>query len=137
MTQESKRSPVDVADEKYKPGQVWSYKTRAGEVDSTATVCRVDSFGMGDVTIHVFFDGIQILSASGKAYTEVTHAPISKEAMDRSVTQLIRDGVPLPDYEGAYKVWLNEDGAGVFCITLAEILDVLEITVNADSAGES
>lgn len=137
MTQKPRPSPVAVTDEKYKPGQVWNYETRAGESDSTVTVCRVDSFGKGDVTIHVWFDSVQIIVPLGEPSSTVTHAPVSKEAMDRSVTQLILEGATIPDYEEAYNVWLDNEGSGVFTVTLAEVLDLIEITVNADSAGES
>ncbi len=34
--------PKEVSDEKYKPGQVWSYKTRTNESESTLTILRVE-----------------------------------------------------------------------------------------------
>ena len=137
MNAKPRPSPITVADEKYRPGQVWSYETRAGESGSTVTICRVDSFGNGDVTVHVWFDGVQIMLPLKEPSSTLTHAPVSREAMDRSVIRLIRDGAPIPDYEGAYKVWMDDEGSGTFSVTLAEVLDLIEITLNADSAGES
>jgi hypothetical protein len=122
--------PQAVADTTYRPGQVWSYKTRPGEGSSTITVLRVESLPTLGVIVHIRIDGFQFKNCSGgPAPTTVQHAPFSKAAIDKSVTRLLRSFSELPAYQAGYEDWLAHCG-GVYTISIAEMIDADDATFN-------
>jgi hypothetical protein len=46
-------TPTSAEDPKFKPGQVWSYKTRPGEERSTITILRVESSPKLGMIVHI------------------------------------------------------------------------------------
>ena len=130
-------TPIPATDAKYSPGQVWNYKTRSDESASTVTILRVESLPKAGVVIHVRIDGIRLKNCSGgPSPTVIQHAPFSRDAFDKSVTQLVRSNAPVPDYEAGYEDWVVHCG-GVYTITLAEMLNVDEATFNSGSGCNS
>jgi hypothetical protein len=111
-----------VVDSTYKPGQVWSYKTRPGEGSSTITVLRVESTPKLGVIVHVRIDGFQFKKCDGgPGPSTMEHAPFAKAAIDKSVLRLLRTETEVPDYKDGYGDWLSHCG-GVYTIGVAEML---------------
>ena len=119
------------------PGQVWSYKTRPGEDVSTVTILRVESLPKIGTIVHVRIEGIHLKNCGGgPSPSTIQHAPFAREALDKSVTALIKSNVAIPDYEEGYQEWLSHCG-GVYTITLADMLNVDETTFNTGSGCNS
>lgn len=55
----------EVSDDKYKPGQVWSYKTRADEHESTLTILRVEQGPEKKRIVHIRVDHVQLTNCTG------------------------------------------------------------------------
>lgn len=121
--------------EKFAVGQIWEYQTRAGEEKSTLTIVGVEKHKKLGTIINIYVDGLKIKNAhadNGLSH-EIQHLPFSKEAIDKSVTKLIRTTKNLPDYKAGYNEWktaFDAGKAGVFTITVKESIDVMEETLN-------
>ena len=124
-------APVPVADAKYAPGQVWTYKTREKEPSSTLTILRIESTAKMGTIIYVRIDDTKIKNCSnGSVLTSIGHAPFSKSAIDRSVVDLVRTEEKLPEFQEGYTDWLAHCG-GVYKITVAEAVAADESTLNS------
>jgi len=125
---------ADTIDAKYKVGQVWKYKTRPSEPNSTLTVVKVEHADKVGTIVHIYIADVKVRtnSAGTKYSTSISHSPFSKAAVDSSVTQLVTTVEKLPDYEEGYKEWresfLTED-AGVFSIPVGKSVDYTEQTI--------
>jgi hypothetical protein len=116
-------------DKKYRPGQVWQYKTRQGEQDSRITVLKVEALPKVGTVVHVRVDHVRLRNCSGGPELDtVKHMPFSKDAMERSTTKLEKGGVDIPDLSG-YEQWRAECG-GVFKLTVAEAIKAVEYGYN-------
>ena len=123
---------TQVIDDKFSPGQVWSFRNRPNEPNATATVLRIDK-RRDRTIIHVQLEGLHIRSCEGAPeLNSIMHAPIDKDALDRSVLSLLRTG-SVPAFEEGYSRW-RADCGGVYTITLAEMISVDEMTWNRGSA---
>ena len=120
--------PERASSPRYRIGQVWRYQTRAGEEASRAIVGRIDQIeGLGTV-VHVKLTGLQLRGAQGVA-TLLYHAPVAEAQLSASVTELTEERGDLEGFAEGYASWLSayRDGkAGVFTLTLAEIVDAME-----------
>jgi hypothetical protein len=122
--------PTVVSDPDYKPGQVWSDRTRLDEDSSTITILRVESTPKIGVIVHVRIDGFKFTNcAGGPAPTSMEHAPFTKSAIEKSVVRLLRMETRIPNLEG-YNDWLAHCG-GVYTISVAEALKVVNDTFNS------
>ena len=93
--------PQPVVDSTYKPGQVWSYKTRPGEGSSTITVLRVESTPKLGVIVHVRIDGFQFKKCDrGPGPSTMEHAPFAKAAIDKGIS------AQGPDFTTTMRSWL-------------------------------
>jgi hypothetical protein len=123
----------EVSDEKYKPGQVWSYKTRTNESESTLTILRVEKIDGKKSIVHIRVDRIVLKNCSGGPEPEqLPHMPFSREAIDASVLKVLRTG-QVPDFHEGYSEWRSawDSGkAGFYTITVAQALDVSHATFN-------
>src|SRR5215831_3556967 len=121
----------EVSDEKYKPGQVWSYKTRAGEEASTLTILLVEQASKGQRLVHIHVDGIQLKNCKGgDAPRIVDHMPFAKESMDASVVALVGNAA-IPAYKEGYSEWRqgwDEGRAGFYTITVSAAIDRMQQT---------
>jgi hypothetical protein len=119
----------------YESGQVWKYKTRAGEEGSLIYIAKVDAEkGHGSI-YHIYVDGLRIRNPhlSGGIQSELPHAPVDKAALDASVTGLVRDRKQIPDISGGYATWreaFDAGEAGVFNIPVAKIVDYIELAIS-------
>jgi hypothetical protein len=115
---------------KYRPGQVWSYRTRVGEEQSRVTILRVDREPSAGYIVHLAVDGLSIknpTSRDGVART-ISHLPFSEKATDQSLTDLLDTG-PIPDYQEGYQTWregFERGEAGVWSIPVEEVVAAME-----------
>ena len=120
-----------VNDEKYKPGQVWSYKTRGDEEKSTITILRIEELADKKRIIHIRVDHIHLKNCRGGPEPEsFEHMPFAREALDSSTVKLLNTG-PVPDFKNGYDEWRSAwdaNNAGIYTITVAQALDVSQAT---------
>jgi hypothetical protein len=57
--------PQATTDAKYSAGQIWGYKTRPGESDSTVTILRVETLPKIGEIVHLRIDEIRLRNCSG------------------------------------------------------------------------
>ncbi len=121
--------PKVVADPTYKPGQVWSYKTRPGDEESTITILRVESTPKLGIIVHVKIEGFKLENCTGaKGSSVMDHAPFTKAAINKSVVKLLRTEKDIPDFEEGYKDWLSHCG-GLYQGSVAEALTATNKTM--------
>ena len=63
----------------------------------------------------------------------VNHMPFSQEAIDKSGLKLLKEKTDLPDFEEGYQRWreaFDAGRAGIYTITVAEAVKVMEATLN-------
>ena len=127
----TKKCPVEpepALDSKFHPGQIWRYKTRPGEDASTITILKIESLPkpVGTV-VHVRVDDVHLTNCTGGPTPErFEHMPFTREALDRSITTLVKNDAEVPDLSG-YRQWLADCG-GVYTITVAEAINVAQKT---------
>ena len=132
--------PTDLS--RFRPGQVWRYRTRPGEEGSRMTVGRVEQSARGDVFVHVQLDGLNILNPhapSGRS-TVIQHLPIAEAPLEASVVELIAEDGAVSDFEEGYLMWRESYAAGqggVFALSLAEIVGVMEQTMATGHRADS
>ncbi len=119
-------------DQKFVPGQVWSFKSRAFEPKATVTILKIESLPKIGEIIHVRVDGIRLRNCGGGPEpTSIEHAPFTRDAINRSVGELIRVGA-VPAFEDGYENWKEHCG-GVYTIRVSEMVVVDEKTFNSGS----
>ena len=116
------------------PGQVWHYHTRPGEEKSTLTILRVDTTARLGILVHIAVDGVRVKNpGTDGVTTKLPHLPFSEKAVRRSVTTKVRDRAAIPDYREGYSIWRHDfdsGRAGVYTITVAEVVTIVEKTLN-------
>lgn len=130
------------ADEKYKPGQKWSYKNRPGEEESYLIILKIDKDPKLGNIIHIAVHNLKIKNPrSPDGFTnKVGHMPFSQEAIDKSGLKLLQEKTDLPDFAEGYQMWRRpfDDGrAGIYSITVAEAVKVIETGLNPQPPGET
>ena len=111
-------APTPFKDQKFHPGQVWQYKTRAGEEESFITILKVESLQNRPI-VHIRVDHVHLKNCSeGPEPDTIKHMPFLREAVDRSVMKLIKEDSKVPDFPG-YDDWRKACG-GVYTISVAE-----------------
>ena len=122
-------TPAVVDDATYKPGQVWSYKTRPGDEESTVTILRVESTPKLGIIVHVRVDKFKLENCSGnKGDSSMDHAPFARAAIDKSVVKLLRTEKDIPDFSEGYNDWLSHCG-GVYTMNVADALTATNKTM--------
>ena len=116
----------EVKDAKYKPGQVWSYHTRVENEGSTLTILRIDETAEKKRVVHVSVDHIHIKNCSGGPEPDkVIHMPFATEALDNSVTKLLRTE-EVPDYKEGYERWRRAWDAGKAEFSTTTVMEAVE-----------
>jgi hypothetical protein len=120
----------------FKPGQIWSYQARPGEEASKLYLARIDR-GLGSRAIfHLYIDGLQLKNPKfeGGVQDHLVHLPISREALEASVIQLLQSDAAMPDISEGYALWLlsfEQGQAGVFTIPVSQAIQYIENAFNA------
>lgn len=115
----------------YKVGQEWKYKTRKGEENSTLKILKIEEYPKTGKIIHISISGLKVVNPDSKEgfANELTHIPITEEALDESVSKLKSEKIKLPNRIEGYDYWkkeFDEGTAGVFSITVVEIVESME-----------
>lgn len=127
------------------PGQVWEYKTRPTEADSTLTVLKVDTVNNQRI-IHVAVHGLRMKRAThmtvGARRTAIAeldigdsigHMPIAEQTLAESVTRVVRVEDKLPPFQEGYDLWkaaFDKGEGGYFTIPVAKCVEFVEQTLN-------
>ncbi|MGF1592761.1 MAG: hypothetical protein ACFCUW_05745 [Kiloniellaceae bacterium] len=112
-------------------GQVWRYQTRPGEEASRLYLARIDR-GLGSRAIyHVYIDGLQLRNPKieGGVQDHLVHMPLSREAIEASVVELLESEAEMPDISEGYALWLlsfERGQAGIFTIPVYQALQHIE-----------
>jgi hypothetical protein len=119
-------------------GQVWGYKTRAGEEESTLLINKVeDNPKLGHI-YHISVSKVSIKAGPGTLTDQLPHLPVSRQTLELSATKLVGRSEPNPMYLQGYTMWkqaFDAGGAGIYAISIAEILDLAEKMLQKQSAG--
>lgn len=126
---------TDTQDSQFKVGQVWNYRTRPNETNSTLTICKVEVVGKLGKVVHVSIADVKVKSPQNKDgfATKIAHLPFAESAVRQSVTDMAKEGVSLPDYQGGYDSWRSavEGGkGGIWTISVAEAIAAMESVLN-------
>lgn len=120
-------SPAAASDSKFHPGQVWQYSTRPDEKGSTLTILKVESLPKVGLIVHVRVDKVRLRNCTGGPEPDnFAHMPFTREAIDHSVTKLVKEG-EVPAFQNGYDEWRNACG-GVYTISVAEAIAAGEET---------
>lgn len=119
----------------FSEGQVWSYKARAGEEDSKLLINKIESHPKVGQIFHISISGVRVKNsrAPSGVTTNLPHFPVSKKTLDESVTKLVAKSKVNPEYLEGYGQWkpaFDNGDAGIFSISVQEIVDVIEKAVN-------
>lgn len=116
----------------FKVGQVWSYKTRGQEPNSTIQILKIDSISTKDKFVHIAIGDLKIATTEeGRFMDKIGHLPMSEVALRKSVVKLISKKEPLPDFHEGYGMWreaFDAGKAGVFEVSVAEAVQFVEET---------
>ena len=118
------------AAENYEVGQVWRYKTRPQEPDSTLMILRIDNSSNLGPVIFIGLKELRVQHPSGKVFPSMSPLPFKKEALDQSVTQLVGKADKLMPSDFGYSKWKESQRAGktppTYTQPVAEIVNRLE-----------
>ncbi|MDB5809503.1 MAG: hypothetical protein JWN94_1625 [Betaproteobacteria bacterium] len=116
--------------ENYEPGQVWSYKTRPQEKDSTLMVLRIDNTTKLGQVIFIGLKELRVRHPNGNVIATMSPLPFTKEALDKSVVKIIGKSDDLMKFSFGYQQWKQAQFQGkkppTYVKTVAEIVDALE-----------
>lgn len=124
---------IENSSTKYQVGQVWNYKTRTSEPNSTFTVVRVEDSGIG-VIVHIYIDNVNVRTnpENEELTSVISHSPFSEAALDSSVIELKTSVSQLPEYKEGYEEWKNlflQGNASVFTIPIKQSIKYMEQTM--------
>jgi hypothetical protein len=120
--------PSPAQDSKFRPGQVWQYKARPGEEKSTLTILKVESLPKGVIVVHVRVEGVRLANCRGGPEPDkFEHMPFVRDALEHSVTKILKENGEVPEYNAGYQEWRNACG-GVYTISVADAIKVAETT---------
>lgn len=112
-----------------KEGDIWAYKTRPGEEQSTVTILKVENYPAYGKVVHIRVDGIRMINpVAGNEINEMPHMPFQAKALQRSLTQRVGQNTQMPDFSQGYDYWkaaFEEKKAGAFKISVRQALDGL------------
>lgn len=119
----------------YSEGQLWAYRTRVGEEKSAVLINKIETHRELEKIFHISVDGVKVKNRriQGGISSELPHFPVSEETLKKSLTKLLGKRNPNPDYIEGYKTWksaFDAGDAGIFTISVSEIVDFIEDTIN-------
>jgi len=119
----------------YSEGQVWSYKTRIGEEKSTVLINKIESNEKLGKIYHISLNEVKVKNPhiAGGFSNELPHFPVSEETLKKSLVKFVGKAAPNPDYIEGYNTWksaFDAGEAGIFTISVAEIVGFIEDTIN-------
>jgi len=115
----------------FEEGQIWRYQTRPGEEASRLFIARIDR-GVGTQTIyHIYLDGLKLKNPlyEGGVQDHLPHAPVTRQSLEASVTELLEENATMPDIAEGYATWLlafEKGQAGFFTLPVNQIVQHIE-----------
>ncbi|MDR2874864.1 MAG: hypothetical protein LBV44_02905 [Methylobacillus sp.] len=121
----------------FKQGQAWSYETRPGEKNSTVLINLVESHPELGEIFHISMRDVRVKNpqAPSGMTTDLSHFPVSLQTLQESCTALRGEEAPNPGFREGYAIWkaeFDEDRAGIFTISIAEIVGFIEKAINGE-----
>jgi hypothetical protein len=116
---------------------VWAYNARPGEEQSTLVIDKVEDDAKLGRIYHISVSGIRIKVGGSAFANELPHLPVSLETLRLSCTTLLGQAVPNSKYLPGYRLWKearDAGHAGVYTISVAEIVTVTETTLHKPKA---
>ena len=123
----------------FEAGQVWEYKTRAGEEESSLLIDKVEEYPKVGRVFHISLSKIHIKNGAITIADDLPHLPVSIETLGSSCTRLIGHSDPNPMYLAGYQMWrkaFDAGRAGVYTISIVEILDTTETLLQQSAKGD-
>ena len=122
---------VDTTASRFHVGERWRYRTRPREEDSLLTVLKVEAHPRLGVIVHVSVDGLRIKNPHAPTgfSRKVGHMPMAEQALEGSVTALVKTEADLPAFAEGYRLWrsgFDEGKAGTFTCSVADALGHME-----------
>jgi hypothetical protein len=121
----------------YRAGDVWFYHVRPGDPDSLLRIQAVEEGPVpGDPAgriYHVSLVGVHF--GDDPAPRDVAHLPVSRATLDASLTRISPAAIGFPDWREGAAQWRAARG-GVFTISIAEILDIVERTLHQSPGSD-
>lgn len=125
----------DAQVQQFSEGQVWHYRTRGTEPNSTLLINKVEVEPKLGEIFHVSVRDVRVKNkhAPDGLSTELPHFPVSRVTLQASVTKLVGRAPINLEYREGYETWrkaFEEGNAGVFTIPVAEIVGNVESIIN-------
>ena len=116
--------------ENYEVGQVWSYKTRPQEPNSTLMILRIDNTSKLGPVVFVGVRDVRVMHPSGKMLSSMSPLPFTRDALDQSVIKLVGTTDKVMSSNFGYQKWKEAQLAGkrppTYVKPVAEIVKALE-----------
>jgi len=121
----------NVLAENYEVGQIWNYKTRPQEPNSTLMILRIDNTSKLGQVVFIGLTNLRIQHPSGKVLPpSISPLPFTKEALDKSVVKLVGKSETLLKSDFGYAKWKEAQREGktppTYAKPVAEIVNSLE-----------
>lgn len=115
---------------RFKPGQVWQYRTRPGEEHSKLYIVKVDVIDDESV-FHIYVDGLTLANpyVAGHLQSCLPHAAVNENSLADSVINLAEDAARMPDMTEGYEVWhaaFKQGKAGILDLPIASVVQLIE-----------
>ena len=115
----------------YQVGQVWEYKTRPHEESSLIYIVLIDKDEKLGSIYHVSIDRLKIKNPKTDSGLQdiLPHAPVDRNTLDNSVTNLVEITSKLPDISEGYQIWkqaFDSGEGGVFNTPVQQIIEYIE-----------
>ena len=119
----------------FKEGQVWSYRTRPQEPESTLQILRIEKYENDWEVIHICVHGLKMENAENpdSPFHEISHMPFSPDALKECVESVVGHS-DLPDFHEGYDAWKEEHdkgNAGAFTVSVGETVEMMEETLKS------
>jgi hypothetical protein len=121
----------EVIDNKYKPGQVWSYKTRLGEENSTILIIGAEEEVINEkqwkIFFHVIINNIQLSTSEGTIINSLNSISFPKDVLERSLNKLVGTKEGIPRYLSlSYREDIKAGEGGYFGSTIANAIEYID-----------
>ena len=120
------------SDKKLKEGQIWKYKTRPGEENSTITILKIERItgenGRPVTIVFVQINGLKIRDIY-RPDVQVDHIqpyPFQMKTLFNSLTQLVSENNKIPDFEATYNKWRGGKGA-YLVVNIIKVINDFEL----------
>lgn len=119
----------------YAVGQIWSYRTRAGEENSRVIIDKIEDDRTLGKIYHVTIKGVKVKNPkiAGGFSDRLQHLPLSQASLDGSVLKLIGTGKSDPSFQQGYREWktaFDAGKAGIWTVSIEKIVGAVEKAIN-------